>query len=127
MAPRKRPADKAAPKKLATPRQVRDQARDMEQEYLRCKSYGHQFDPFTVERLRGAFIVHLKCHRCTTVTSQEISLRGMLLTGRSYNYPDGYLFKGIGRIQGEARGAIRAACITNDLKMFREIESHGDV
>lgn len=107
--------------KLATPRQVRSAAEDMPQEFLRCKSYGHQFDPHTVQRTRTVYIVGLKCHRCGTTTEQEISTRGLILTGRHYKYPDGYLFRGLGRIQGEARGALRAQTIVQDMRYFREV------
>lgn len=112
MAATKKPA---APKP-ATPRDVRRVTEDMSGEFLRCHAFGHNWDPFTVSDVGRSYEVTLRCSRCFSETRQMISKRGILQTSRKYNYAEGYLFKGIGRVRGDARGAVRIQAIVRDLE-----------
>lgn len=112
--------------KIATPRQVRAQVQDMDEAFLACKAYGHNWNPLTVEKTGSVYTQTLKCSRCTSECVQDINRRGQLVSSRRYSYPDGYLFQGLGRVMGDARGVIRVAVLTNTLaRMPHDLEATG--
>lgn len=80
--------------------------------HLLCRELHHSWLPHTIGAYRdGGFKRTLRCPRCKTLKHMEISNRG-LVTSASYEYPEGYLVEGLGRIVGEARGVLRLASIT---------------
>lgn len=115
MAPRSATATPAKPKP-ATPKDVRQATHDMSPEFLRCHAFGHPWDPHTVADLGRSYEVTLRCARCKSEAKQIINKRGILETARKYDYAEGYLFKGLGRVQGNARGAVRIEAIVRSLE-----------
>lgn len=112
--------------KIATPRQVRAQIQDMEEAFVTCKAYGHNWNPLTVQKIGGVYTQTLKCSRCTSECTQDINRRGQLMSSRRYNYVDGFLFKGLGRVMGDARGVIRVTALDNMLaRMPHDLEATG--
>lgn len=75
---------------------------------LQCRSYGHNWAPLSaryVSRYRYYHAV-MACVRCNAERHSELSDRGIVL-GQWYVYPEHYLAAGIGRIGGDAKGALR--------------------
>jgi hypothetical protein len=88
----------------------------MEAAYLLCRTFGHNWAPYTArEQGRGRarlFEVGVRCPRCTTVRHLRVNGLGEIVGGR-YDYPDGYLLEGLGRIAGDSRAALRLVSMTN--------------
>lgn len=97
----------------ASPEAVQREARNWTDDQLECRTYGHRWNPSRAvhyRRFRYFRVVQL-CGRCTAERVMELSERGTVLASW-YQYPDGYLSHGLGRIAGDARDALRLATIT---------------
>lgn len=95
--------------------------------FLACRNYGHQWAPLrAVINARGWVDVRELCPRCTSERSYEMSPRGRVYGHPSIDYAEGYLASGLGRIQGEAKEAVRAGSIRRlfeDVRLLSEAES----
>lgn len=118
MAPRRANArlyslpSRTAPR-VASPDEVAELAQDWTDEILECRTYGHKWTPHRaqhVKQYRYFYVIQL-CERCTTTRHMEISESGGEVYDTWYEYPDGYLTKGLGRIAGDARGQLRLATV----------------
>lgn len=81
-------------------------------EQITCRDLGHHWRPadaLHVARLRYWRVSH-ECARCGMVRIREMSESGHVFAS-SYVYPEGYLVKGLGRIAGEAKDAVRIAAV----------------
>jgi len=81
-------------------------------DYLDCRFMRHSWargDAVHVVRLRY-YRASYVCTRCGTRKILEISDSGASFA-QTYEYPDGYLAQGVGRIAGEGRDAIRLAAV----------------
>jgi hypothetical protein len=76
--------------------------------FLQCRDLGHQFRPFDVaiRRRQREIIRSLRCHLCGTLRHQALTLDGYI-TGNRYEYQDGYVLNGAGRLTISDRAAIR--------------------
>jgi len=89
----------------------------MNADYIQCRDFGHSWRPFTARWMQSenAYESQLKCTRCTTVRTRWLSRTGEQLTGQ-YNYADGYLVKGMGRLTGTDRDKVRLRSILAVIK-----------
>lgn len=88
-------------------RELEDFAATLKTGYLQCRELNHRWEPSRVEAVRnGGFLRTLRCRRCGGRKHQEMTNRGMILRSW-YEYPEGYLREGLGRIVGEGRGVLR--------------------
>lgn len=104
---------------MADPEEVAEKAQDWSDEILECRTYGHQWSPLKAQHVRQwryFYIVQL-CARCTTTRHMELSESGGEVFDSWYEYPDGYLTKGLGRIAGDARGQLRLATVMRTFKI----------
>jgi hypothetical protein len=111
----KRPAKKAAPA-LPPGRHpdfdVEGAISGMPSTFIQCRDFNHSWRPHTARwnaDLR-CYEVELKCSRCKSYRSRRIGQSGEVL-GSNYAYTDGYLIKGMGRITGTERNALRLESI----------------
>jgi hypothetical protein len=83
-----------------------------------CRDYGHSWEPFTAARLAGnkGYEQTLRCARCKTTRRRYLNRRGEVVTG-GYDYADGYLIHGLGRLSGIDRGAVRIASVQATLNI----------
>lgn len=93
---------------------VKQAAAGMADETLACRELGHPWGAYTAtfDRAVGVFERTLRCPRCETRKVQSLNRSGHIL-GSHYVYPDGYLMeKGLGRIAGDGRDALRLEALT---------------
>lgn len=97
-----------------------DQLASMDPKYVKCRRIGHKWEEDGhVEDYPGRreLAIGLTCERCDLQADQYIdarnghSLRRRIVGG----YPEGYLFKGTGRLDAEQRGEI-ALRLVSDIK-----------
>lgn len=105
--------------------EVEDFAKDLPDEYLLCRSLGHNWPPGgRVGRIRlegtrkMGWVQELVCKRCGTARRMELDDRGMILSS-GYTHPKGYLLEGLGRIVGDGRGALRLQSLKRVSKKAR--------
>lgn len=80
---------------------------DMRTEYVQCRDFGHSWRPFTATLLRGGgYEQTLRCSRCRTRRNRLIGPRGQILSS-GYDYADGYVIKGLGRLVGTEKDHLR--------------------
>jgi hypothetical protein len=53
---------------------------------------------------------HLRCQRCTTVRKRFLNRHGHVVSS-GYDYDDGYIIKGLGRMVGTDKDTLRLASI----------------
>lgn len=86
-----------------------DEAIDqMSTQAITCRDYSHAWAPWYVTKFTGAggFERGVRCGVCGTARIETLDRLGRL-DGRRYEYPDGYLVKGSGRIDADFRAKIR--------------------
>lgn len=88
--------------------EVEQFAASLKESYLLCRELGHNWRPHTARYLadQRAYERSLRCSRCYTERRQVLTGSGHIV-GSSYVHPEGYLHKGLGRIVGEGRDALR--------------------
>lgn len=120
MARRKAPT-RPAPE-FADPHEVADFAAGLELDWLYCRTYQHNWKPWTAHWSdhEGCYEVSIRCNRCTTRRIQRMSDKGAVLSSH-YEYPEGYLHEGMGRIAGEGRDALRLESVTRVVKRQEEL------
>jgi hypothetical protein len=84
----------------------------MKQTHLECRDVGHLWRPWTAREVHDQQLGRhwertLRCTRCRAARTQLLTAQGAIVSNR-YTYPDDYLRKGLGRIAGEGRDALRA-------------------
>lgn len=95
-----------------------DALRDMPASHLMCRDYGHAWEPFTAAKLakRAGYEQTLRCGRCLTTRRRYLDSRGEVIQS-GYDYADGYLIHGLGRLSGADRGAVRIASVEATLNI----------
>lgn len=94
----------------ADPDAVADAAKEMTQAHLECRSLGHTWKPYTAEydATARAYDAVLRCPRCKVRRVLLIDVRGHVVsTHYDYGDADGYMLKGMGRVVGEGKDALR--------------------
>ena len=100
------------PSRWADARDVAQVAEQWTDDQITCRDLGHVWqlmDAVHVARLKYFRVSHV-CPRCEMVRIREMSESGHVYA-QTYQYPDGYLVEGLGRIAGDAKDAIRVASI----------------
>lgn len=113
-APAKRSASTATPTKPAHGHEVDLDAAisHMELEFIQCRDFGHSWRPYSARWVPrdNCYESQLRCARCKAIRTRWLSRTGSQIGG-GYDYADGYLVKGIGRLSGTDRDKIRLASI----------------
>lgn len=106
---------------VGTPKELRSAINGMSDEDLLCRDFGHSWRPFTARYIpqRRQYAETLMCGRCRTERVRLIGPRGELLANR-YVYAEGYLVKGMGRLTGTDRDALRLAALQTLLDGYAE-------
>lgn len=100
--------------------EVVDFAEGLPDTFLECRELGHLWRPWYAGLNEyGSYDRILRCTRCYTKRVQVISARGVVVKN-SYIHPEGYLHKGMGRIAGDARGAMRLVSLKRQVKRVDE-------
>lgn len=98
-----------APLRFASARDIAGWRRELPEEFLSCRDYGHLWRPSSARYLSdlNAYERTMRCGRCHTERTQTLSASGGILGG-GYDYADGYVApKGQGRLGTEARDSLR--------------------
>lgn len=106
-----------ATKQKAPPEtEVEKAVKGMELAHIQCRDFGHSWRPYTARWMQqdNAYESQLQCQRCRTVRTRWLSARGEQLSG-GYEYPEGYLVKGLGRLSGHDRDIIRLQSVLSVL------------
>jgi hypothetical protein len=83
----------------------------MPDEYVQCRDWGHNWAPYTARPADyGCFESVIRCTRCKTKRTRTIGPRGAVLRS-DYDYADGYLVAGMGRLTGSDRDMLRLASV----------------
>lgn len=105
---------KPAPAKKPEPRQfdLNTAVTNMELDHVQCRDFGHSWRPYTARWLPkyNSYESQLVCTRCKTIRTRFLGRGGQQLES-SYDYAEGYLIKGMGRLTGTDRDVIRLASI----------------
>jgi hypothetical protein len=99
----------------------------MELEFIQCRDFGHSWRPYSARWLPSdnCYESQLRCARCKAIRTRWLSRTGSQVGG-GYDYADGYLVKGIGRLTGTDRDKIRLASVLVLLWATAEVASlHG--
>lgn len=106
-------ADGRRPPKYADVDDVRAAAVEWAVDHLECRDTGHHWQPEDVAHIRSQrfYRIQHRCARCDTRRLREMSETGHVYA-QTYDYAPGYQAKGLGRIVGEAKDAVRLAAVT---------------
>lgn len=99
---------------------------DLDDSSLQCRDFGHSWRPYEAEYIaaRRQYVERLQCGRCSTLRVRLLDGRGAQLTSH-YDYAPGYLVKGLGRLTGEDRDAVRLAGVQLLLETFAVPQAKG--
>lgn len=116
----------ATAQQFADPEDVAAAARHMTQAQLECRSLGHNWRPLEAEwsAADNAYDVSNRCVRCRTVRVMLWNARGHVISSH-YEYPDGYLMVGLGRVVGEGRDALRLESVGRFLGANKRLRKTG--
>lgn len=89
----------------------------LDERFLQCRDFGHSWRPFSANwsEQYQSYSSQLRCDRCTTVRTRWLTRTGAMMGG-GYDYSEGYLVKGMGRLTGSDRDKVRLRSILNVLK-----------
>lgn len=83
----------------------------MKLEHIQCRDFAHAWRPYTARRMiTGGFEQTLRCSRCYTRRIRELDRRGGVVHS-GYDYADGYVIKGLGRVTGSEKDHLRLKSI----------------
>lgn len=91
----------------ATLKRLREFVADLPAEFLECRQYNHAWTGYTVESGKGQYTVTLRCLRCKSFAKEVLTQDGSREGKRHIQYVEGYLAHGMGRLDGDARAALR--------------------
>ena len=89
-------------------------AQTLSDKFLACRELGHNWMPRTAALKDNYYDRVLRCSRCRTERHQTVSRSGEVLSS-NYNYREGYQAKGLGRVVGDGRSALRLESIIRTL------------
>jgi hypothetical protein len=84
----------------------------MRESHLSCRDYGHSWRRHDARYVASerAYEQTLRCAQCRTIRRRLIDSHGGLISTH-YDYPDGYVIPGLGRVVGDAKAAVRLASV----------------
>lgn len=90
--------------------------REMSRENIECRDLRHSWRPFSARWMaRGNYFEDiLRCARCGTERVRHIGARGQVLSSH-YEYADGYLMTGSGRMTTDMNESLRLASLRTRL------------
>lgn len=92
----------------------------MRDEHVQCRDFSHSWRPFTASQAPdGHYEQVLRCSRCRTLRKRLLDRRGAVVSS-AYEYADGYVVKGLGRINGSERDHLRLVSIRKVLEGRRD-------
>jgi hypothetical protein len=102
--------------KHATPEDALEVSGEWSNEWLECRTYGHTWKPqaATYTKDRKAIATTQLCPRCECERHALLDARTGWVISSRIDYPDGYLLKGVGRMTGDAKGALRLSLVTRE-------------
>ena len=79
---------------------------------VQCRDFGHSWRPYTARWISryNQYESQQLCQRCSTIKTRFLSRTGEIVSS-GYDYADGYLIKGLGRLTGHDRDEIRLASV----------------
>lgn len=81
---------------------------------LECRAdKQHLWRRLTVAHRPGVYSIKQRCTRCRNVRERDINDHGYVLTNWRRVYVDGYLLKGLGRIDADEQAHLRIASLHN--------------
>ena len=90
---------------------IRDIAKRYDASMLDCRTIGHAWRPQSAAWLQGGGIEQiLGCSRCEAKRIQYLDKQGYV-TGRHYDYPEGYSIPGMGHMGADGRAVLRLASV----------------
>jgi hypothetical protein len=109
------------PRTKVTPinRKAKQFAEKLPAEFLECRQYRHAWSAHTVQTGKSTYTVTIRCLRCKSLATEVIDQTGQREGNRHINYAEGYLARGLGRMDGTALAAVRLE------NLHRQIESDG--
>ncbi len=117
------PRTRRRPTKWADPAKVRLAIAQMEEDFIHCRANGHAWSRTKrwVNRLPGGYFDQvIACDYCEGEKKQRINRRGQILR-ESRVYPEGYLLKGLGRVDLGGKAIFRLASL-NAVAIDAEVE-----
>lgn len=82
-----------------------------------CRDLGHPWQPFSAKPIPGGgFEQILRCPRCKTKKARFLDRSGCQVKRPPYEYRDGYLVKGVGRLSSADRDTVRLFSVTRLIK-----------
>lgn len=96
----------------------------MRSDFLQCRDFGHSWRPYTARYSHEdkAFETILRCSRCRTKRIRWIARNGEQVAA-DYDYAEGYIIKGMGRLTGAERNALRLESVMRVLPDDADEES----
>lgn len=92
---------------------------------LECRAdKQHLWKRLTVAHRPGIYTIKQRCTRCRNVRQRDINDRGYVLTQWRRAYVDGYLLKGLGRIDQDEQATLRLASLENATVI--EVDDEGE-
>ena len=98
--------------KAVPPPNINDVIRNLPEEFLMCRSFGHQWNPYTVYKRGQEFESVLECGRCRGYRHQFIGINNGKRGSCYYTYEAGYLITGWGSMTSDERNQFRLAAVT---------------
>lgn len=113
--------------KLASKRDIARAASSLSDNYLRCRDIGHQWRLYYQKKHGSNIVRQMYCPSCKTNRKTKINRYGEVVSN-SYDYTDGYLIQGLGRLQGRTKSMLRVEAINRapeidiDINTFESFE-----
>lgn len=98
----------------ASPAELRATLKKYAEAFLECRDIGHEWRLANIVRIKGGFQRRWWCVRCKTNRVQTLSPRGYVESNH-YEYEDGYVLDGMGRLYADARATMRLVAIERAL------------
>jgi hypothetical protein len=94
--------------------------------HLQCRDFSHSWRPLTAAWVpdKRVFETKLRCARCKTRRVRHIGSAGQLVSSH-YEYPEGYVIKGMGRLDGAARDQLRLESVLRVLPPEQAAQATG--
>lgn len=96
--------------------EVASWAATLPESFLTCRDIGHRWRKWAAKQATDfpGYIRELRCTRCKTKRRQELNANFHILSS-TYQHAEGYLHKGLGRVDGDGRDALRGESMMRDM------------